>query len=590
MVKSVRRVLAACALTAASACGGGGGGAPAPAPPSPAPPPPAVTSFSDVTSASGIEYAVGITLPAWEPISEVDDSTFGGAAAGDCDGDGDIDLFITYGDAGPNRLYLNQLAETGNGLSFVDDAAAAGVAYTRSLAPPRNDRHSGPTFADLDGDGDLDLFLGGIFRDPNKIYRNDGNCTFTDVTANSPELVRADQDPAGEFLADHTMSAAFGDYDLDGDLDMFLTHWGTPDDLYLTGRSEHLWENVSDDDGIRFVNVSAESNATYILFSTRNFLDPLGRLQQTDFTFTPTFARVNDDVWPDIAIAGDFATSQLLLNNGDGTFADQGTQVPRNAQYGMGQSLGDYDNDGDLDWFVTSIRSDTPTTTGNRLFEVVLAGSVVDLRDRTTALGVADGGWGWASCFVDVDNDGDLDIYHTNGWHGSSVPADDPGVLFVNNGGRFTDEAPAFGLDDPYSGRGIVCADFDEDGDIDILQLTDRQPSSGVLWENRTAAAGNNYLRVKLNGLAPNTEAAGARIYLTIGGQTQMREVMIGSNFTSQNPAQEHFGLGPASVADQVRVVWPARVPAPGQPPVQPADSVLTAVGANQTLVIPQPP
>lgn len=230
--------------------------------------------FVDVTDASNIDYKVGYTLPSLSGLFawQLGTATNGGAASGDCDGDGDIDLFITYGNTsgqdgggGPNRLYLNQLVEQGDGLKFRDIAEEAGVANTR-LDGKGNDRHSGPTFADMDGDGDLDLFVGGIYEDPNKIFENDGDCHFTDVTSNSPEIE--------QMLAAHTVSASFGDYDLDGDLDMFLTHWGTLDELYGYPReleTDHLWRNESDESGIRYVNVSEETGLSDINFLTRLF-------------------------------------------------------------------------------------------------------------------------------------------------------------------------------------------------------------------------------------------------------------------------------------------------------------------------------
>ena len=253
--------------------------------------------FVDVTATSNIAYKVGYTAPslsgryAWQ-LSTV---TNGGAAAGDCDNDGDIDLFITYGNTsgpdgggGPNRLYLNQLIEQGQGFSFVDVADDAGVANTRTDGKG-NDRHSGPTFADMDGDGDLDLFVGGIFNDPSKIYENQGNCRFNDVTANSPEVE--------QMLAAHTVSAAFGDYDLDGDLDMFLSHWGTLDETYGYPRereTDHLWRNESDETGIRYVNVSSETGISDLTFLTRletfcgeTVCGDDGVVQVADFTLTP---------------------------------------------------------------------------------------------------------------------------------------------------------------------------------------------------------------------------------------------------------------------------------------------------------------
>jgi hypothetical protein len=265
----------------------------------------------------------------------------------------------------------------------------------------------------------------------------------------------------------------------------------------------------------------------------------------------------------------------------------------------MGSSLGDFDNDGDLDWFVSSIDGQDPFLLGNRFFRNLENGTgTFNLADATEAVGAESGGWGWASCFLDIDNDRDLDIYHVNGWphfiFGQSFTQDTTPV-FVQQNGIFVNSAQALGLDDNHSGRGVVCADFDEDGDIDILQLTYRLPNSAVLWENRTAAAGRNFLHVKLRGLAPNTEAAGARIYVTAGGVTQMREVTVGSNYISQNPTVQHFGLGTAATVESVRVVWPARVPGPGLQPVQPADTVLPngtqpVIAVNGTLAITQVP
>jgi hypothetical protein len=561
---------------------------------------PPAPAFVDVTAASNISYRVGYTRPfLTDSRRAVSESTFGGAAAGDCDRDGDIDLFITYGNTdgpngggGPNRLYLNQLAEQGNGLLFEDFAEPAGVANSR-LDGRGNDRHSGPAFADMDGDGDLDLFLGGIFNDPSKIYENDGTCRFTDVTSNSPDIE--------QMLATHTISAAFGDYDLDGDLDMFLTHWATLDSVYVgednrPRESDHLWRNESDESGIRFVNVSEETGISDVTGQTRDkpfYIWP----QDADFTFTATFARLNNDFWPDIAIAADFGTTQVAINDG-GTFLNLDNPILEDAQFGMGSALGDYDNDGDLDWFVTSISGPGDDEIGlqpwgNRLFSN--DGSPTLFVDDTDELGVADGSWGWGACFLDVDNDANLDIYHTNGWsepflgHVAWRTAS-PRVFVKNDAGTYADESESLGLGPLDSSRGVVCADFDNDGDTDILELTDSAGNSARLWENRAAAAGRHSLRIRLEGLPPNTEASGARIFVKTGDTQQMREIMIGSNFTSQNPSIQVFGLGLANSADEILVEWPPVVSAASSNGLGTLlNGPVPATQPGQTLVISHP-
>jgi hypothetical protein len=156
--------------------------------------------------------------------------------------------------------------------------------------------------------------------------------------------------------------------------------------------------------------------------------------------------------------------------------------------------------------------------------------------------------------------------------------------------GTYVESAAAFGLDATFSGRGVVCADFDNDGDVDLLELTNRLPDSGILWENQTATASRNYLRIRLRGKAPNTEAAGARIYVKIGEATQMREIMIGSNFTSQNPTVQIFGLDDATVVDEIVVEWPPVALRSG--PLRQGTRLTGPIAASaphSTLVIRQP-
>jgi len=520
-------------------CGGGGGsdgGAPAPQPETVAPAPTVVTSrFTEVTASSGISFAVAFSH---RPDDVFDIPHFsGGVASGDYDDDGDIDLFVVRGNVGPNLLYRNRGDNT-----FEDVAAAAGLANTRSAF--QNYRHSGPAFADMDGDGDLDLFIGGVQGDPSFVFRNNGDGTFTDVTAGSGiDRLRSQQN----------VSSAFGDYDLDGDVDLLLAHWGTPRSNSNPGDTEHLWRNDSTPDAIRFVSVSVEAGLSP---GIQNLQDPRAMRSEIDATYAPSFAHLNDDRFPDIFMVADYNRSQVFINNGDGTFTNVTDVEVIMDTNGMGSALGDFDNDGDLDWFVTSIFRNILRTSpnGNRLYRND-GGTFVDV---TATAGVADGGWGWATCFFDFENDGDLDLYHTNGWEFETHEDFDTDAsrAFVSHGdGTFTDRASSLGLADEGQGRGVVCADFDSDGDVDIFLWSKHDENGGRLFRNDST--GNNFVTVKLNGLPPNTRAAGARIRATIGETTQMREIILGSNFISQNPADQVFGLGQAPQVDSLVVEWP---------------------------------
>ena len=530
----------------AAGCGGGGDANPSPPiqpplpPPPPPPPPPVSTLFIDATEEAGIQYQHGYLNP---PDLKDLEEFGGGVAAGDYDGDGLVDLFIVRGDIGPNLLYRN----LGNNV-FEDVAMSAGVAHTKSSS--ENYRHSGPAFADVDGDGDLDLFVGGIEYDPSFLFRNEGDGTFTDVTPGSG------LDTLG---ARYTVSAGFGDYDLDGDLDMFLTHWGTEDGPGVRSHTEHLWRNDTRDGNIRFADVSLETGIAPDIFNDEPVASSFG--DGVDYTFTPTFARMNDDRYPDLLIAADFLTSKFYINNGDGTFRDATDRSVIQDRNGMGSAVGDYDGDGDLDWFVTSIWS-VPDAVGEQIFQLgnrLYLNTGGELSDVTESAGVQDGGWGWGACFADLDNDGDLDIYHTNGWWVPFEPSNfhvDESRFFQSDGnGTFLEVSEGAGLADTERGYAIVCADFDNDGDLDIFQAHRNETNAGTLWRNDTS--GRRYLRVELNGLPPNTEAAGARIRVTTGERTQLREIMIGSNFTSQNPTVQVFGLDDAAEVEVLEVEWP---------------------------------
>ncbi len=481
--------------------------------------------FVDVTVASGIDHA-----RAFDPPFTGADYCAGGLALGDYDGDGFDDLYASRGDAGA-ALWRNN----GDG-TFSDTAAAAGVALAGIHT-------SGPAFADLDGDGALDLFVSALDHEL-FLFRNQADGTFVNVTL------------ASGLSGDRfNFGAGFGDFDRDGDLDLALGHWGTQ----ASQQPRHLWRN---DGGMSFTAVGAATGAEAAIWTgTLNI-----------YTFTLTFSDYDDDGWPDLLVAGDFGTSRVLHNEG-GTFSDA-TGPEITDEHGMGMAVGDFNNDGLLDWFVTAILDDDYAGyTGNRLYQNQGDGTFADV---TTAAGVANGYWGWAACAADFDNDGHLDIFHTNGWQKRPKFVADPSVLFLNDGdGTFTERAGELGLVDVGQGRSVVCFDFDRDGDIDLAVLDNE--GSLRLFENRLPA-GKHFLAVKLVGRGGNTEAIGARVMATVGSTTQLRELRAGSNFASQDPAIAHFGLGAETVVDTLTVRWPDGT-----------ETVLTDVGADQHLIVQQP-
>jgi hypothetical protein len=237
-----------------------------------------------------------------------------------------------------------------------------------------------------------------------------------------------------------------------------------------------------------------------------------------------------------------------------------------------------------MDWFVTSIfeTADQPDPNpGNRLYRNDGNGVFTDVTDTA---GVADGGWGWGVCFEDFDNDGDLDIFHVNGWEqidprDAGGPNDytfDQVRYFESQGnGTFVQAAGEAGLTNTGQGRGVACFDSDRDGDLDIVITNNEDVKSVVLYRNVLARA-NHYLTIKLNGSGPNTDAIGALIEITDGTRTQIREIRASSHFVSQNPAEAHFGLGSAISVD-LTVYWPDGT-----------QSTLAGVSADQFLAIDQ--
>lgn len=495
-------------------------------------------TFSDVTASVGIGYHQYSTLQ--PPFSEPHHMS-GGAAAGDYDGDGWVDLFVTLMDA-PNILYRNK----GDGTFQRIFDFASGISAGSGC--------NGCAWADIDNDGDLDLYITTIEVDRNYLYINNGNGTFSEAAIARGAAIR---NPNGQ--PQTGFGIALGDYDRDGFLDLFVGCWAD-----LGGLRSRLLRNHGRLNPGRFADATSHSGVV-----------PTG--QGVGYYFSPRFADLDNDGWPELVCASDFGTSQLFWNDGDGTFTD-GTAAAGvgTDENGMGSTIGDFDGDGMLDWFVTSIYNTAAPVvgnwgiTGNRLYRNT--GNRV-FADVTDSAGVRQGGWGWGTSFLDYDNDGDLDLVMTNGQifdePSESEPEEDifnndPMRLWRNNGnGTFTEVAVAEGITDTRSGKGLLTFDCDQDGDLDIFVVNNA--SGPVLYRNNTSNA-NAWLRVKTIGTLSNRDGIGARVTVTAdlndaANTTQIREIDGGSNFLGQNERTAHFGLGALSgTVDRVTIQWPSGV------------------------------
>lgn len=528
--------------------------------------------FTDVTELAGL--AVPHRKPPScivEPVyaCEADHMT-GGAAVGDVDGDGWPDLFVTMLE-GRDYLYRNR----GDG-TFEDVTEAAGLA---AYALHSN----GAAFVDIENDGDLDLYVTtiGAAGDPVNgryyLFVNDGSGRFTEEA-----LVR------GLALADGRAhvgeSIAVGDFDRDGYADLHVNEW-----LPRPGVRPHtrLLRNLGAARPGYFEDVTRSSGA--LTFSERCWD---GETPCTQFAWASAFADLDGDGWQDLVVVIDFGRTRLFWNRGDGTFelglitADIGGD-----ENGMGSTFGDYDNDGDLDWFVSSIWDPANTcvlasctwgTTGNRLYRNA-GGRAIE--DATVHAGVRESGWGWGSAFFDYDNDGDLDLVATNGIEFPSSRYDDvfneDRTAFWENvgGGRFVERALDVGLGDTDRGKGLVVFDYDRDGDLDVFVANNGQRPR--LYRNDGGSEGS-FLRVRLRGTRSTSEGLGARVWVRShpDGPRQLREMGSVTHFLGQSERVAHFGLGRGVTrVAEVEVRWPSG-----------ALVCLNDVEANLTLLLTEPP
>ena len=471
----------------------------------------------------------------------------GGVATGDYNGDGHLDLYVTNS-AGPNALFRNN----GDG-SFTDIAADAGVDDSDATS-------YGTGWGDYDNDGDLDLFVANFGA--SKLFRNEDGRSFTDVTAASGV---ADPD------SDHrTMGVAWGDFDADGFLDLLVVRHlleiggkvalDTPG-LARSSRPLALFHNNGD---------GTFSNVTGMLSDTLEYPSPV-----KGAGFKPAFLDYDNDGDMDIYVVNDFGAANypnVLWSNdgadsaGNTIFADvseeSGTDL---GIFGMGLAVGDYDNDGDLDLYVTDIgEGEFLKNQGDGTFT-----------NETEATGTGRGSiaenWfddmsvNWGTVFADFDNDGWLDLYAVAGQMDNDPcfnMENQPNALFVNMGdGTFSDVSGASGADDPGTGRGVAHGDFNGDGLLDLFVVNigsrDGEPGTARLFINASGNA-NNWLRIVTQGTASNRFGIGARVTVTAGGVRQVREMGASQSHMSSSVVPLHFGLGGAETVDTVEVRWPS--------------------------------
>ncbi len=462
----------------------------------------------------------------------------GGAAAGDFDGDGATDLLVTRLD-GHDLLFRNR----GDG-TFEEVSAEAGLERW-NLAT------NGAVWGDVDNDGDLDLFVTTVGDTRHYLFINDDG-VFTEQGIERGVAVDTGDRRIG-------FSASFGDYDLDGFLDLHVTEW-RPSQLVgeavagvrllrnLGAQAPGHFEDTTEQAGVQMQGVISQTQA---------------QLTEGTFAFGSTFVDLDGDGWPELAVASDFGTSRLFWNNRDGTFSD-GTLAAAvgTAQNAMGTTFGDYDADGDLDWFVTSIYSfqrgspggdEEGTKDGNRLFR---NDGGRQFSDATDDANVRDGSWGWGAAFFDADNDGDLDLTMTNGMEMMPGYHADAMRFWQNDGrGQYRSMSTAAGLDDIEDGKGLLIFDADNDGDLDVFVVNNA--SQPRFYRNESRGAGS-WLRVSLEGTISNRQGLGARVSVFAQGlPEQIREMGVSSHFLGQSEDTLHFGLRTSRSADIV-IRWPA--------------------------------
>ena len=447
-----------------------------------------------------------------------------------------------------DRLYRN----TGGG-HFADQTATAGVGdpgYGMGCA-----------VGDYDNDGDADLYVANY--GPNTLYRNEGRGTFAQVTAQ-----------AGVGDPHWSTSPLFFDYDRDGDLDLFV-----PNYLDFTVAGNRICGGTSSTAGSQLLRIprpqrsycsqrhyNGASSTLYRNEGDGTFADvtrPLGLFNLFGKSLGAVAGDLDGDGDDDLYVANDGVRNFLYRNDAGRVFTEIGVEAGLaysgggQAEAGMGTDCGDYDNDADLDLFVTNFSRES-----DRLYRNEGGNHFADFSDQAGLGQPSLLPLGFGALFFEADNDGDLDLLVVNGHVQDRIQLFEPDLsyaqtsqLYLNRGGTFAEvsaqSGPAFQI--PLVYRGAASADYDNDGDVDLLATAVDGPAQ--LWRN-DLPPGQHWLSLHLRGRAPR-DATGAWVQLNCGGRTQTRQVKTAGSYLSASDGRLHFGLGDCGQVESLAIRWP---------------------------------
>jgi len=501
--------------------------------------------LTDVTQRAGINFRHNNGSAGGKLLPE----TLGaGCAFLDYDGDGWQDVLLVNGCDWPatarrRRSTLRLYRNNRNG-TFTDVTQAAGLdveLYGMGVA-----------VGDFNNDGFPDVLITCVGQ--NRLFRNTGKGTFVDATKSSGLW--------GRFA--FSTSAAWVDYNRDGLLDLFVCN-------YVKWSAEHDVFCSVDGKQKSYCTPEAYRGDTCWLFRNRGdgtFEDVTassGVFDTSSKSLGVVMLDLDEDGWPDLFVANDTQPNKLYRNLRNGTFKDVALEagvafnVDGKARAGMGADAGDFDNSGRQGLAITNFENEMVG-----LYRQVRPGAFEDVALRSGVGQPSRGTLGFGCVFADLDLDGRLDLIVANGHIDETVRSiagnvgyAQPPHLFVNQGsGQFRDAAASAGSDfaQPKVARGLACGDFDRDGDVDVLMTTNNGPAH--LYRNDRHGE-NRSLRFHLRGTSSNRDAIGATVRITHGGESQTRMVKSGSSYLSQSELAVTFGVGTRDRVDRVVIAWP---------------------------------